>query len=36
MQCVCTNTHFIRNIIKNQVKEDGLEEVKEGYMNRRE
>ena len=36
MQCVYTNTHFISNIIKNQVKEDGLEGVKEGYMNRRE
>ena len=34
--CVCTNTHFISNRIKNQVKEDGLERVKEGYMNRRE
>ena len=36
MQCVYTNTHFISNIIKSQVKEDGLEGVKEGYMNRRE
>ena len=24
MQCVYTNTHFISNIIKNQVKEDGI------------
>lgn len=34
--CVCTNTHFISNRIKNQVKEDGLEGIKEGYINRKE
>lgn len=33
--CACTNTHFISNRIKNQVKEDGLGGVKEGYINRR-
>lgn len=32
MQCVCTNTHFISDRIKNQVKEDGLEGINEGYI----
>lgn len=30
--CACTSTHFISNRIKDEVQEDGLERVKEDFV----